>query len=129
MLNHATIQGRLVRAPELRTTQGNVAVTTITLAVDRDRTNSDGQREADFIDVVAWRQTAEFICRNFGKGQMAVVSGRLQRREWTDKEGAKRSTVEVLANDIYFAGSRDNTAPAAAPDFSDVDADDPLLPF
>ena len=107
MLNHITIMGRLVADPELRTTPQGVTVATMRLAVDRDFKNKQtGERETDFINVVAWRQTAEFVSRYFTKGRMAVVEGRLQIRDWTDKEGNKRTTAEVVADNVYFGDSR-----------------------
>ena len=107
MLNHITIMGRLVADPELRTTPQGVTVATMRLAVDRDFKNKQtGERETDFINVVAWRQTAEFVSRFFTKGRMAVVEGRLQIRDWTDKEGNKRTTAEVVADNVYFGDSR-----------------------
>ena len=107
MLNHIVIMGRLVADPELRTTPGGVMVATVRLAVDRDFKNKQtGERETDFINVVAWRQTAEFVSRFFSKGRMAVVEGRLQIRQYTDKEGNKRSAAEVVAENFYFGDSR-----------------------
>lgn len=107
MLNHIVLMGRLVRDPELRHTQAGLPVATFRIAVDRDFGNREtGEREADFIDVVAWRSTAEFVSKYFAKGRMAVVSGRLQIRNWTDKEGAKRSTAEVVADNVYFGDSK-----------------------
>ncbi len=107
MLNHIVIMGRLVADPELRTTPGGVTVATVRLAVDRDFKNKQtGERETDFINVVAWRQTAEFISRYFSKGRMAVVEGRLQIRQYTDKEGNKRTAAEVVAENFYFGDSR-----------------------
>ena len=110
MLNHITIMGRLTRDPELRRTGSGVAVASFTVAVDRDfGKNENGERETDFIDCVAWRQTGEFVSKYFTKGRMAVVSGRLQIRSWTDKEGNKRRTAEVVADNVYFGDSkRDN---------------------
>lgn len=98
--------GRLTADPELRSTQTGVAVTTVTLACERDIKGQDGTRKTDFLDVTAWRGTAEFLCRYFRKGRMAAVSGRLQTREWTDKEGNRRRGVEIVADTIYFADSR-----------------------
>ena len=120
MLNHIVIMGRLTRDPELRRTQSGVAVTTISVAVDRDYQSRDAQeRQTDFIDVVAWRQTAEFVSKYFTKGRMIVVEGSLQSRKWTDKNGQNRVSWEVQANNVYFGDSkRDNqggsdyTAPA-----------------
>lgn len=107
MLNHVTLMGRLVADPELRTTPQGVPVATIRLAVDRDFKNKQtGERETDFINVVAWRQTAEFISRFFTKGRMAVVEGRLQIRPYTDKDGNKRTAAEVVAENFYFGDSQ-----------------------
>ena len=158
MLNHITIMGRLTRDPELRRTGSGIAVASFSLAVDRDYSPKDGgERETDFIDCVAWRQTGEFVSKYFTKGRMAVVSGRLQIRSWTDKEGNKRRTAEVVADNVYFGDSkRDDqggssysgnsygnygSAPAApayggysapsapASDFAMLDDDDAQLPF
>ena len=107
MLNHITIMGRLTRDPELRRTGTGTAVASFTVAVDRDFGGRDGgERETDFIDCVAWRQTGEFVSKYFTKGSMIVVSGRLQIRNWTDKEGNKRRTAEVVADNVYFGESR-----------------------
>ena len=107
MLNHIVIMGRLVADPELRTTPGGVTVATVRLAVDRDfRNKQTGERETDFINVVAWRQTAEFVSRYFAKGRMAVVEGRLQIRPYTDRDGNKRTAAEVVAENVYFGDSR-----------------------
>ena len=107
MLNHIVIMGRLTRDPELRRTATGTAVASFSLAVDRDfGKNENGERETDFIDCVAWRQTGEFVSKYFTKGRMAVVSGRLQIRNWTDKEGNKRRTAEVVADNVYFGESR-----------------------
>ena len=110
MLNHITIMGRLVRDPELRRTGSGIAVASFTVAVDRDFGGRDGgEKETDFIDCVAWRQTGEFVSKYFTKGRMIVVSGRLQIRSWTDKDGNKRRTAEVVADNCYFGDSkRDN---------------------
>ena len=106
MLNHITIMGRLTRDPELRRTGSGVAVASFTVAVDRDFTGRDGgQKEVDFIDCVAWRNTGEFVNSYFTKGRVIVVSGRLQIRSWTDKEGNKRRTAEVVADSVYFGDS------------------------
>ena len=149
MLNHIVIMGRLTRDPELRRTGSGVAVTSFTVAVDRDFGNREnGERETDFIDCVAWRQTGEFVSKYFAKGRMAVVSGRLQIRNWTDKEGNKRRTAEIVADNVYFGDSkRDgdnggfNAAPASygeysapavsapASDFAMLSDDDAQLPF
>ena len=107
MLNHITIMGRLVRDPELRRTGSGVAVASFTVAVDRDFGGRDGgEKETDFIDCVAWRQTGEFVSKYFAKGRMIVVSGRLQIRSWTDKDGNKRRTAEVVADNCYFGDSK-----------------------
>lgn len=110
MLNHIVLMGRLTRDPELRRTQSGVPVASFTLAVDHDIANKEtGERGVDFIDIVAWRQTAEFVSKYFSKGRMAVVSGRLQIRNWTDNTGAKRRVAEVVADNVYFGDSkRDN---------------------
>ena len=110
MLNHITIMGRLTRDPELRRTGSGVAVASFTVAVDRDFGGRDGgEKETDFIDCVAWRQTGEFVSKYFTKGRMIVVSGRLQIRSWNDKDGNKRRTAEVVADNCYFGDSkRDN---------------------
>ena len=149
MLNHITIMGRLTRDPELRRTGSGVAVASFTLAVDRDfGKNENGERETDFIDCVAWRQTGEFVSKYFTKGRMAVVSGRLQIRNWTDKDGNKRRSAEVVADNVYFGDSRRDgetggysapaapsyggySAPASSPasDFAMLDDDDAQLPF
>lgn len=144
MLNHIVIMGRLTRDPELRRTGSGVAVTNFTLAVDRDFTGKDGgEKETDFIDCVAWRNAGEFVNKYFTKGRMACVSGRLQIREWTDKDGNKRRAAEVVADNVYFADSKnvatDNNvghtaAPAypaapAAGNFAPNNDDDESLPF
>ena len=107
MLNRIIIMGRLARDPELRHTQAGVAVASFRLAVDRDfKDKATGERATDWIDVVAWRQTGEFVSRYFTKGRMAVVEGRLQMRDWTDKEGNKRTSAEVVADNVYFGDSK-----------------------
>ena len=107
MLNHITIMGRLVRDPELRRTGSGVAVASFRVAVDRDFGGREGgEKETDFIDCVAWRQTGEFVSKYFTKGRMIVVSGRLQIRSWTDKDGNKRRTAEVVADNCYFGDSK-----------------------
>ena len=107
MLNHITIMGRLTRDPELRRTGSGIAVASFTVAVDRDFGSRDGgERETDFIDCVAWRQTGEFVSKYFTKGSMIVVSGRLQIRNWNDKEGNKRRSAEVVADNVYFGESK-----------------------
>lgn len=159
MLNHIVLMGRLTRDPELRRTGSGVAVASFTLAVDRDYAAQCAEKETDFVDIVAWRNTAEFVSKYFAKGRMAVVSGRLQIRNWQDKEGNKRRSAEVVADNVYFGDSkRDNAdggsfnqsqgyaqsfnqvpqqpayqAPqnvsAAPSDFSMLSDDDPDLPF
>ena len=107
MLNHIVIMGRLTRDPELRRTGSGVAVASFTVAVDRDFTGKDSNgKETDFIDCVAWRQTGEFVSKYFTKGRMIVVSGRLQIRSWTDKDGNERRTAEVVADNCYFADAK-----------------------
>ncbi len=131
MLNKIFIMGRLTRDPELRRTQGGNAVTSFALAVDRDFKSADGTKETDFIDVVAWRNTAEFAAKYFTKGRMAVVEGRLQMRDWTDKEGNKRRSAEVVADNIYFGDSKreDASAGNSAPTFEEIEEDGGDLPF
>lgn len=151
MLNKIFIMGRLTRDPELRRTQSGTAVTSFSLAVDRDFKSKSGEKETDFIDVVAWRSTAEFVAKYFTKGRMAIVEGRLQIRPWTDKDGNNRRSAEVVADNIYFGDSkRDSagdmggysapayTAPAggySAPvgggssGFAEIDEEDGDLPF
>jgi single-strand DNA-binding protein len=147
LLNHLTIMGRMVRNPELRRAGSGIAVTSFTVAVDRDFTSRDsGERETDFIDCVAYRQVGEFVDKYFTKGRMAVVSGRLQIRSWTDKDGNKRRTAEVVADNVYFGDSKREessggnyggySAPALpgypatpASDFAMLDDDDAQLPF
>jgi single-strand DNA-binding protein len=140
--------GRLVRDPELRRTGTGIAVASFTVAVDRDFSGKDGaEKETDFIDCVAWRQTGEFVSKYFTKGRMAVVSGRLQIRSWADKDGNKRRTAEVIADNVYFGDSKregetngsyaapaptygEYSAPAApASDFAMLSDDDAQLPF
>ena len=152
MLNRIILMGRLTRDPELRRTGSGTAVTSFSLAVDRDFKSQSGEKETNFIDIVAWRQTAEFVSRFFTKGRMAVVEGRLQLRDWTDRDGNKRRTAEVLAEHVYFGDSKRDAesggaytpgyapAPAshsAAPsnfsasgsDFAEIGEDDGELPF
>ncbi len=160
MLNHITIMCRLTRDPELRRTGSGIAVASFTVAVDRDFGGRDGgEKETDFIDCVAWRQTGEFVSKYFTKGSMIVVSGRLQIRGWTDKDGNKRRSAEVVADNVYFGESKRSSesnsyggntysapaapsysapapsyggynAPAApASDFAMLDDDDAQLPF
>ena len=109
MLNHITIMGRLVRDPELRKTGSGVSVASFTVAVDRDFAPNGGEKETDFIDVVAWRNTGEFVSKYFSKGRMIVVSGRLQIRSWDDKDGHKRKTAEIVADSCYFGDSKNDS--------------------
>ena len=137
MLNHITIMGRLTREPELRRTGTGTAVASFTLAVDRDFSGKDGEKETDFIDCVAWRQTGEFVSKYFGKGSMAVVSGKLQIRSWTDKDGGKRRSAEVIADNVYFGEAKRSDSyigsnyPTNAPaqDLEPITDDDAQLPF
>ena len=139
-LNHITIMGRLTKDPELRRTNSGAAVTSFTVAVDRDFAPKDGgERETDFIDCVAYRNTAEFVSKYFAKGRMAVVSGRLQIRNWTDKEGNKRRNAEIVADDVYFGDSKNSntngfeqqnsSTVAPAQNFGVLDFGDDQLPF
>ena len=106
MLNKIIIMGRMTHDPELRRTGSGTSVTSFSLAVDRDFKSQSGEKETDFIEVVAWKNTAEFVSKYFSKGRMAVVEGRLQIRDWTDKSGNKRTTAEVVADNVYFADSK-----------------------
>ena len=119
MLNHIVLMGRLTRDPELRRTGSGIPVTTFTLAVDRDFGNNreTGEKETDFIDIVTWRNTAEFVSKYFAKGRMAVVSGRLQIRNWNDKDGNKRRSAEVVADNVYFGDSKRDGAGGFEPGF------------
>lgn len=115
MLNKWEGMGRLTKDPELRRTPSGTAVATFSIAVDRDFKGEDGERETDFIDIVAWRQTAEFVSKHFTKGRMAVVEGRLQIRDYTNKDGQKRRVAEIVADNIYFGDSkRDNDVDGSA---------------
>ncbi len=140
MLNHITIMGRLTRDPELRRTASGIAVASFTVAVDRDFSGKDNEKETDFIDCVAWRQTGEFVSKHFTKGRMIVVSGSLQIRSWNDKDGNKRRTAEVVADNCYFGDSKkeSETGNFAAPqtyaqqpasDYPVLEDDDAQLPF
>lgn len=118
MLNTITIMGRLTRDPELRRTGSGIAVASFTVAVDRDRAPEGQEKETDFLDCVAWRQTAEFVEKYFKKGRMIVVSGRLQIRGWTDKEGNKRRSAEIVADNVYFGDSKkDEDQPQSRPQY------------
>lgn len=127
MLNKVFLQGRFVADPETRHTTKGTAVVSFRLAVDRDFKNRNGEREADFINVVAWRNTAEFVSRYFQKGQMAVVEGRLQVRDYTDRDNNKRYITEVVATSVYFAGSKPTTNETGG--FEPLYEDDGELPF
>jgi len=135
MLNTITIMGRLTRDPELRRTSSGVAVASFTLACERDFAPQGADKETDFIDVCAWRYTAEFVEKYFSKGQMAVVTGRLQIRNWEDKEGNKRRSAEILADHVYFGeAKRDKTTqgePQYDPQggFSEIEDIDTTLPW
>ena len=120
MLNKIFLMGRLTRDPELRRTPSGTPVTSFSLAVDRDFKSQSGEKETDFIDIVAWRSTAEFVSKYFSKGRMAVVEGRLQIRDWTDRDGGKRRSAEVIADNVYFGDSRRDNAGdfGAAPGYS-----------
>ena len=133
MLNKIIIMGRLTADPELRRTGSGIAVTSFTLAVDRDFSTKDGgEKETDFIDCVAWRNTGEFVAKYFTKGRMAVVSGRLQIRSYTDKDGNKRRTAEIVADNVYFGDSKNSNAdqpPNPVHDFSAMEVPEYELPF
>lgn len=131
MLNKIIVMGRMVRNPELRRTNTGTAVASFTIACDRDFKSEGGERDADFIECVAWRNTAEFVSKYFTKGRMAVVSGRLQTRNWTDKEGNKRNAKEIVAESVYFGDSkREELQSYAAPQESFAELpDDGEIPF
>ena len=111
MLNSVCLTGRLTAKPELKTTTSGVNVTTFTLAVERNFVKPGEQRETDFINIVAWRNTADFICKHFDKGQMMTVTGSIQTRNYEDKNGQKRTAVEVVASEVYFCGSKEKEEP------------------
>lgn len=131
MLNKCFLLGRMTKDPEIRRTNGGTAVTSFTLAVDRDfKTN--GEKETDFIEVVAWRNTAEFVSKYFSKGRMAIVEGRLQIRDWTDKNGNKRRTAEVVADNVYFGDSKKENKQEPEykqADLAEISEEDGELPF
>lgn len=159
MLNHIVLMGRLTRDPEVRHTASGLPVASFTLAVDRDFAQKGAEKQTDFINIVAWRNTAEFVGKYFTKGQLVAVSGRLQVRDWTDKDGGRRTTSEVVADNVYFAESKrdrsqqsqsygqqpygysspaqsyDNqpyspySSPVSGSDFAELDDDDGDLPF
>ncbi len=150
-LNKVVIMGRLARDPELRRTQSGVSVTSFRIACDRDFKSQSGEKETDWIDIVAWRNTAEFVSKYFTKGRMAIVEGRLQTRDWTDKDGNKRTAVEVVADNVYFGDSKRDgdssysnnygsapsysapsggyAAPMGGSSFAEIDDEDGDLPF
>ena len=139
-LNHITIMGRLTADPEIRRTASGVAVTNFVIACDRDFGNN-GEKETDFVEIVCWRNTAEFVSKYFSKGRMAVVSGRLQIRSWNDKDGNKRKTAEIVAENVYFGDSKSDTtsqnsgyvgfakAENVPGNFTPIEDEDPVLPF
>ena len=130
MLNHIVIMGRLGKDPELRRTQSGVAVATFNVAVDRDfKDKTTGQRATDWITCVAWRSTAEFVEKYFSKGSQVMVAGRLQMRDWTDKDGNKRISAEVQAENVYFAGAKTEGGQRELPEFEVMDDDDTDIPF
>lgn len=147
MLNNITIMGRLTKDPELRYTQNGTAVTSFTLAVERDYSGKDSEKQVDFIDCLAWRHTAEFLAKYFSKGRMVVAAGRLQVRFWEDNQGKKRKAVEVVAENVYFGDSKKESdgggyqsqyntasqtsnAPSSVYDgFTELDGEDDELPF
>lgn len=134
-LNKIVLMGRMTRDPELHTTGSGTPVVTFSLAVDRDTKNQDGERETDFIDVVAWRSTATFVSQYFSKGRMAVVEGRLQIRDWTDKDGGKRRSAEVIANNVYFGDTKRDSdggpvqSASSGQNAAATDYSDDALPF
>lgn len=132
MLNNVTLMGRICNDIELRRTGNGTAVSSFTLAVERDVKNANGEKETDFFDIVCWSKTAEFAQKYFGKGKMAVVKGRLQARRWDDKDGNKRKTVEVVADSLYFGEGKTESKPETKPaqnDFGLLDFGDEQLPF
>ena len=131
MLNKVILMGRLTTAPELKTTQNGTAVTSFTLAVDRSYSAGGTERQTDFINIVAWRGTAEFVCKWFRKGQLVALAGALQSRKWEDRDGNKRVSYEVVADEVHFAEKKADTQQASTePAFSEIDGgDDGDLPF
>lgn len=134
MLNQVVLMGRLTASPELRHTQSGVAVTTFRLAVDRDFKDKDGEKKADFLPVVCWRGTAEFVAKYFAKGRLVAVCGRLQVREYTDKDGNKRSVTEIVADNVYFGDAKRAEKPLDQDDPyymgpGSYDAEDDEIPF
>lgn len=139
MLNKATLMGRLTRDPEKRYTQSNTAVASFTLAIDRDRKDQNGNKQTDFIDCVAWGKLAELVDKWFTKGMMAIVCGRVQSRNWQDKNGNKRTSIEVNCEEIKFGETKkardggyapsSSSAPAGSDSFEELDEDDSDVPF
>lgn len=130
MLNVVILQGRLTADPELRTTQSGTPVTNFSIAVERDRAEADGTRLTDFFNIVAWRQTAEFVCKYFSKGRPIIVRGQLQVRSYTDRDNNPRRAIEVLASEVQFAGpAPGETGALRTADFKDLDGADSELPF
>lgn len=127
MLNSVTMQGRLTREPELRRTQTGTEVTNFGIAVPRDF-SEQGNIQTDFFEVIAWRTTAEFVSKHFRKGDAMILQGRLQQREYTDREGSKRKVIEIVADRVYFGSSKKSEAPVTAEDFAELD-DEGELPF
>src|SRR5574344_966478 len=129
-LNHIIIMGRLTKDPEIRYTQSQTPVASFTLACDRDYQQGGSERQTDFVSCIAWRQTAEFVSKYFTKGSMAVVSGRLQMRDWTDREGNKRRSAEIVADNIYFGESKRRedapTADVSTTSFQELSGDDEI---
>ena len=134
MLNTISIMGRFTRDPELRYTSAGTPIASFTLAVDRDYSGADGEKKTDFIDCVAFKGTAEFVSKHFAKGTMAVVNGRLQFRDWQDRDGNKSRNAEILVENIYFGerkqqGAVDVAAGDYTEGFEELDEDDGELPF
>lgn len=134
MLNKVFMQGRLVADPELRHTPNGVAVASFRIAVDRDFKDKSGERQADFVNVIAWRATGEFVSKFFSKGRMAIVEGKLQSRNYEDKDGNKRYALEVVADNVYFGDSKKDQAAEKEPEFqppqfTEYQDDDGDLPF
>lgn len=134
MLNKVFMQGRLVADPELRHTPNGVAVASFRIAIDRDFKDKSGERQADFVNVIAWRADAEFVSKFFSKGRMAIVEGKLQSRNYEDKDGNKRYALEVVADNIYFGDSKRDQEPEKEPEYqppqlTDYQDDDGELPF
>lgn len=137
MMNVVSIMGRIVATPELRKTQSGISVTNFTIANERDFQNKGEEKQTDFIEVVAWRNTAEFLCKYFVKGQLIGLNGRLQTKNYQDKEGNKRKAYEVLADNVYFAEGKKNSnnseptveySQGDTEDFTEI-SDDQDLPF